>query len=163
MFLHWLQLTYKIISVHLTVYPYSRGRNSNHFIDIKDTAINAGWLTPMVVHHILSFTFIFVLFHFQRRERFLRFQPLCFRDLRFHLHDQYLQLLLALLAGVGVDVTGVFFTVGLFGGVAAFKQVIVDLTDAAGTRPALVAHVGLEVGHPRLFRCCGRGRSPPRL
>ena len=59
-------------------------------------------------------------------------QSLCFRNLRFHLHDQHLQFLLTLLAGVGVDVTGVLFTVGPLGGVAAFKQVIVDLTDATG-------------------------------
>ena len=90
------------------------------------------------------------------------FQPLRFRNLCLHLHDQCLELLLALLAGVGVDITGVLFAVGPLGRVAALKQVVVDLGDAAGTGPALAAHVGLEVGHFRLFRR-GRGGFPPRL
>lgn len=90
MFLHWLQLTYKIISVHLTVYPYSRGRNSNHFIGIKDTAINADWPAPMAVYHLLSFAFILVLFHFLHRECPLRFLPLQFRQFSLHLDNQHL-------------------------------------------------------------------------
>ena len=89
-------------------------------------------------------------------------QPLCFRNLCLHLHDQHLQLFLALLAGVGVDITGVLFAVGPFGRVAAFKQMVVDLADTAGARPALAAHIGLEVGHSRLFRL-GRDSFPPRL
>ena len=162
MFLHWLQLTYKIISVHLTVYPYSRGRNSNHFIGIKDTAINADWPAPMAVYHLLSFAFILVLFHFLHRKRPLRFPPFQLRDLGFHLHDQRLQLLLALLAGVSVDITGVLFAVGPFWGIAAFKQVVIDLADAASAGPALAAHVGLEIGHTRLFHL-GWGSFLPRL
>lgn len=79
-------------------------------------------------------------------------QPLRFHNLRFHLHDQCLQLLLALLAGMGVDVAGVFLAVGPFGGVASLEEVVVDLGDAAGAGLALAAHIGLEIGHTRLFR-----------
>ena len=90
------------------------------------------------------------------------FQPLRFCDLRFHLYDKHLQLLLALLAGVGIDIAGVLFAVGPFGGVAAFEEMVVDLGDAAGTGSALAAHIGLEIGHTRLFRL-GRGSFLPRL
>ena len=38
-------------------------------------------------------------------------QPLHLRNLRFHLYDQYLQLLLTLLAGVGVDIASVLFAI----------------------------------------------------
>ena len=89
-------------------------------------------------------------------------QPLRFRNLGLHLLDQRLQLLLALLAGVGIDIAGVLFTVGPFGRVASFKEVVVDLGDAAGAGSALAAHIGLEVGHSRLFRL-GRGSFLPRL
>ena len=89
-------------------------------------------------------------------------QPLRFRNLGLHLHDQHLQLLLALLAGVGIDIAGVLFAVGPFGGIAAFKEMVVDLTDAAGTGPALTANVRLEIGHFRFFRL-GWGSFPPRL
>ena len=89
-------------------------------------------------------------------------QPLCFCNLVLHLQNQHLQFLLALLAGMGVNIAGVFFTVGPFRGVAAFKQVIVDLADAAGARLALAAHVGLEIGHFRLFRL-GLGNFLPWL
>ena len=89
-------------------------------------------------------------------------QSLRLCNLVLHLHDQHLQLLLALLAGVGIDIAGVLFAVGPFGGVAAFKQVVVDLGDTAGAGAALAAHIGLEVGHTRLFRL-GRGSFPPRL
>lgn len=58
-------------------------------------------------------------------------QPLRLCNLCFHLYDQHLQLLLALLAGVGIDIAGVLFTIGPFGGVAPFKQVVADLADAA--------------------------------
>lgn len=39
---------------------------------------------------------------------------------------------------------------------------VVDLTDAAGAGSALAAHIGLEIGHIRLFRL-GRGSFLPRL
>ena len=89
-------------------------------------------------------------------------QPLRLRNICLHLHDQRLQLLLALLAGTGVDIAGVLFAVGPFRGIAAFKEMVVNLTDAACTGPALAAHVGLEIGHTRLFRL-GRGSFLPRL
>ena len=92
----------------------------------------------------------------------LGLQSLRFHDLRFHLYDQHLQLLLALLAGVGVDITGVLFAVGPFWRVAPFEEMVADLADAAGAGSALAAHVGLEVGHTRLFRL-GRGSFLPRL
>ena len=95
-----------------------------------------------------------------RRERSLRFQPLRLRNFRFHLHDQHLELLFALLAGMGVDIAGVLFAVGPLGRVAAFEEMVVDLTDAAGTGSALAAHVGLEVGHSRLFRLDRGGFLP---
>ena len=63
---------------------------------------------------------------------------------------------------VGVDITGVLFTGGPFGGIAAFKEMVVDFGDAVGARPALAAHVWLEIGHARLFRL-GQGslKRPP--
>ena len=79
-----------------------------------------------------------------------------------HLHNQYFQLLLALLAGMGVDIAGVLFAVGPLWRVATFKEMVADLADAAGAGSALAAHIGLEVGHSRLFRL-GRGSFPPRL
>ena len=78
--------------------------------------------------------------------------PLQLRQLRFHLHDQYLQLLLALLTGMGVDIAGVLFAIGPFGRIASLKEVAVDLGDTARAGPALAAHIGLEVGHSRLLR-----------
>ena len=77
-------------------------------------------------------------------------QPLRLRDLCLHLHDQHFQLLLALLASMGIDIAGVLFTVGPFGRIAAFKQVVVDLADAAGAGPALAAHV--DVYKRQVFR-----------
>ena len=61
--------------------------------------------------------FLLTLLWLQRRERSLCFQSLRFRNLRFHLHNQYLQFLLALLAGVGVNIAGVLFAVGPFRGI----------------------------------------------
>ena len=89
-------------------------------------------------------------------------QSLRLCNLCLHLHDKHLQLFLALLAGVGVDIAGVFLAVGPFGGIAPFEEVVVDLADAAGTGSALAAHVGLEFGHTRLFRR-GWGSFLPRL
>ena len=89
-------------------------------------------------------------------------QPLRLRNFRFHLLDQRLQLLLALLTGVSVDIAGVLFAIGPLGGVASLEEVVIDLADTAGTGPALAAHLGLEVGHSRLFRL-GWGSFLPRL
>ena len=79
--------------------------------------------------------------------------PLQLRQLRFHLRDQYLQLLLAFLARMRIHIPGVLFAVDPRRGVAAFKQVVVDLADAARAGPAALAHVGLKIndgGHIRL-------------
>ena len=56
---------------------------------------------------------------------------------------------------MGIDIAGVFLAVGPFGRIAAFKEMVVDLADAAGAGAALAAYVGLEVGHSRLFRLDG--------
>ena len=89
-------------------------------------------------------------------------QSLRLCNLCLHLHDKHLQLFLALLAGMGVDIAGVFLAVGPFWGIASFKEMVVDLADTAGTGSALAAHIGLEIGHTRLFRL-GRGSFLPRL
>lgn len=89
-------------------------------------------------------------------------QSLRLRNLRFHLHDQHLQLLLALLAGVGIDIARVLFAVGPLGGVASLKETVVDLGDTASARLTLAAHIGLEIGHTRLFRL-DWGSFLPRL
>ena len=89
-------------------------------------------------------------------------QSLRFHDLRLHLHDQGLEILLALLASVGIDIAGVLFTIGPLGRVAPLEEVVVDLADAAGAGSALAAYVGLEIGHARLFRL-SRGSFLPRL
>ena len=58
-----------------------------------------------------------------------------------HLLDQYLQLCLALLPGVGVDAFGMLGAVRPSGGVTALKQVVVDLGDAPGAGlPGLSQH-----------------------
>lgn len=106
--------------------------------------------------------FLLTLLWLQRRERSLLFQPLRLCNFRFHLQNQHLQLLFALLAGMGIDIAGVFLAIGLFGRIEAFKEMVVDLGDAAGTGSALAAHIGLEIGHTRLFRL-GRGSFLPRL
>ena len=111
---------------------------------------------------LLSGPLVFLLLQWPPITFSLVLQPLRFRDLRLHLHNQHLQLLLALLAGVGVDIAGVFLAVWPLGRVASLEEMVVDLGDAAGARPALAAHIGLEVGHTRLFRR-GRGGFPPRL
>jgi len=77
-------------------------------------------------------------------------------DLLFHLHDQLLQLLLALLPRVGVHVSCMLPAVGPDGRVAAFEQVVVELANTAGAGPAHAAAVGFEVGHARRLRRRGR-------
>ena len=80
-------------------------------------------------------------------------QSLRLCNLCLHLHDKHLQLFLALLAGMGVDIAGVFLAVGPFWGIASFKEVVVDLADAARAGLADFAHVRLKVndgGHIRL-------------
>lgn len=97
-----------------------------------------------------------------RWQRALRLLPLQLCQLCLHLHDQHLQFLLTLFAGVSVDIAGVLFTIGPLGRVAAFEEMVVDLTDAAGAGSALAAHIGLEVGYLRLFHL-GWGSFLPRL
>ena len=63
---------------------------------------------------------------------------------------------------MSVDVAGVLFTVGPFGGVAPLEEMVVDFGNATGAGAALAAYVGLEIGHARLFRL-GRGSFLPRL
>ena len=46
-------------------------------------------------------------------------QPLCFRNVGLHLHDELLEFLLALLAGVGVDIARVLFAVDPCRGVSS--------------------------------------------
>ena len=72
----------------------------------------------------MSVSFLLVLLRFLRpllplrslwRKCTFRLLALQLREFSFHLDDQYLQLLLALLAGVGVDIAGVLFTIGPLG------------------------------------------------
>ena len=57
--------------------------------------------------------------------------PLQLRQLRFHLRDQHLQLLLAFLAGMRVDIPGVLLTVDPCWGIASLKEMVIDLADTA--------------------------------
>lgn len=88
-------------------------------------------------------------------------QPLRFRNLCLHLHNQHLQLLLTFLTGVCVDIAGVLFAVGPLGRIAPLEEMVVDFGDTAGAGLALAAHVGFEIGRSRLFRC-GWGSFLPR-
>ena len=81
--------------------------------------------------------------------------PLQLRQLRFHLRNQYLQLLLAFLARMRVDIPGVLLTVDPCWGIAPFKEVVIDLANAARSGLADLAHIGLEIddgGRIRLRR-----------
>ena len=71
--------------------------------------------------------------------------PFQLRQLRFHLRDQYLQLLLAFLARMRIHIPGVLFAVDPRRGVTAFKQVVVDLADTARSGLADFAHLRLKV------------------
>ena len=73
--------------------------------------------------------------------RLFRFQ---LRQFPLHLDNQRCQLFLALLAGMGIDVAGVLFAVDPLGRVAALKQVVVDLADAARPRSAMRGTVRRE-------------------
>lgn len=79
--------------------------------------------------------------------------PLQLRQLRFHLCDQHLQLLLTFLARMRIHIPRVLFAVDPCRGVAPFKEVVVDLADAARAGLADFAHVRLKIndgGHIRL-------------
>ncbi len=82
--------------------------------------------------------------------------PLQLRQLRFHLRDQHLQLLLAFLARVRIRIPRVLLAVDPCRGVSPLKQVVVDLADAARSGLADFAHVRLKVNDGR--RICLRRR-----
>ena len=111
---------------------------------------------------LLRFPPTFLALWSLRRQCSLRPLLLQLRELGFHLDDQHPQLLLTFLAGVDVDIAGVLFTIGPLGRVAPLEEMVVDLADAAGAGSALAAHIGLEIGHTRLFRL-GQGSFLPRL
>ena len=73
------------------------------------------------------------------------FLPFQLRQLRFHLCDQHLQLLLAFLARMRIHIPRVLFAVDPCRRVSPLKQVVVDLADAARAGLADFAHVGLKV------------------
>lgn len=86
---------------------------------------------------------------------FYNLLPLQLRQLRFHLRDQHLQLLLAFLARMRIHIPRVLFAVDPCRGVAALKEMVIDLADAARAGLANLAHVGLKLddgGHIRLRR-----------
>ena len=81
------------------------------------------------------------------------FLPFQLRQLRFRLCNQNLQLLLTFLARMRIHIPRVLLAVDPCRGVAPFKEVVVDLADAARAGPADLAHVGLKIndgGHIRL-------------
>jgi len=83
------------------------------------------------------------------------FLPLQFCQLRFHLRDQHLQLLLTFLARMRIHIPRVLLAVDPCRGVAALKKMVIDLADAARAGLANLAHVGLKLddgGHIRLRR-----------
>ena len=69
-----------------------------------------------------------------------------------HLRDQRLELFLALLAGMGVDVAGMLCPVRPYGRIASLKQVVIEFADAAGTRFPFLPHIGPEVYDAFPFR-----------
>ena len=69
------------------------------------------------------------------------------RLLCIHLLDQYLQLFLAFLAGVGVDAFGMLCAIlRPGGGIAALEEVVIEFVDAAGSGLSGASHDWLEVG-----------------
>ena len=87
--------------------------------------------------------------------------PLQLHQLRFHLCDQYLQLLLTFLARMRIHIPRVLFAVDPCRGVAPFKQVVVDLADAARSGLADLAHVRLKVNDGGRIRL--RAQNSARL
>ena len=78
--------------------------------------------------------------------------PFQLRQLRFHLRDQYLQLLLTLLARMRIHIPRVLLAVDPCRGVAALKKMVIDLADAARSGLADLAHVGLKINDGRRIR-----------
>ena len=89
------------------------------------------------------------------------FLPFQLRQLRFHLRDQHLQLLLTFLARMRIHIPRVLLAVDPCRGVAPFKQVVIDLADAARAGPADFAHVRLKVDNGRRIRL--RAQNSARL
>ena len=87
--------------------------------------------------------------------------PLQLRQLRFHLCDQHLQLLLTFLARVRIHIPRVLFAVDPCRRVSPLKQVVVDLADAARSGLADFAHVRLKVDNGRRIRL--RAQNSARL
>ena len=119
-------------------------------------------LEMVLLFALFCFAAFLTLLQLLRWQTSLRFLPLQFCQLGFHLDDQLLEPLLALLAGMGVDIAGVLFAVDPCGRVAALPQVRPFLRDASGARPALLARDRLEVGHARLFALAGDSFLPRR-
>ena len=71
--------------------------------------------------------------------------PLQLRQLRFHLRNQRLQLLLTFPARVCIDIPCMLFAVDPCRGVAALKQVVVDLADTAGVTIKLIRYFELAI------------------
>ena len=89
------------------------------------------------------------------------FLPFQLRQLRFRLCNQNLQLLLTFLARVRIHIPRVLLAVDPCRGVAPFKQVVVDLADAARAGLADLAHIGLEIDDGRRIRL--RAQNSARL
>ena len=80
------------------------------------------------------------------------FLPLQLRQLRFHLCDQHLQLLLTFLARMRIHIPRVLLAVDPCRGVSPLKEVVVDLADAARAGLPDLAHVGLKINDGRRIR-----------
>ena len=61
---------------------------------------------------------------------------------------------------MGIDIAGVLFSVNPGGRIAPLLQVRTLLCDTSGTRPAMLARDGLEVGRARLFTPAGGSFLP---
>ena len=68
-----------------------------------------------------------------------------------HFRNQRLELFLALLAGMGVDIAGMLRPVWPYRRIASLKQVVIEFADAAGAWFPFLPHIGLEV-HDALDR-----------
>ena len=105
----------------------------------KITDRGTNYLAPLSMILLLTlFCFLLPLLRLMRRQSSFRFLPFQLRELGFHIDDQHFELLLALLTGMGVDISGVLFSVDPHGRVTSLPQVRAFGRDATGTRPAAV-------------------------
>jgi len=82
-------------------------------------------------------------------------QPLLFcGDFRFHLSYHLCQQFFALGLAVGIDISGVLFTVRPDGGVAPFPEAFIDLSDASCASLAALSFVSLEGAGDGFLRYC---------